>query len=55
MRVLMLVGMPVWWNIQCVHVLRAHCAAWRRIVATSRTSGEWLWVMGCKRRAVCLV
>ena len=38
-------GMPVWWSIQRGHVLRARCAAWRRIVATSRTSGESLWVM----------
>ena len=27
MRVLVLVGMPVWWNIQCGHVLFARCAA----------------------------
>ena len=44
-RVFMSVGMPVWWSIQRGHVLRARCAARRRIVATSRTSGEWLWVM----------
>ena len=43
--VFMLVSMPVWWSIQRGHVLRALFAAWRRIVATSRTSGEWLWVM----------
>ena len=41
----MLVDMPVWWSILRKHVLCARCAAWRRIVATSRTSGEWLWVM----------
>ena len=40
-----LVGMPVWWSTQRGHVLRARCAAWRRIAVTSRTSGEWLWVM----------
>ena len=40
----MLVGMPVWWSTQRGHVLRARCAAWRRIAVTSRTSGEWLWV-----------
>ena len=45
MRVLMLVGMPGWWGIQRGHVLRACCAASRRIVATLRTSEEWLWVM----------
>ena len=44
-RVFILVGMPVWWSIQHGHVLRARCADWRRIVATSRTSGEWFWVM----------
>ena len=44
-RVFMLVGMPVWWSIQRGHVLQGRCAAWRRIVATSRTSGEWLSVM----------
>ena len=43
-RVFMLVGMPVWWSIQRGHVLRARFAAWRRIVATSRTSRELLWV-----------
>ena len=52
---LMLVGMPVWLSIQPGHVLRARCAIWRRILATSRTSGEWLWVMRLRRRAVCLV
>ena len=41
----MLVGMPVWWSIQRGHVLRARYVPWRRMVATSRTSGEWLWVM----------
>ena len=41
----MLVGMPVCWSIQRGHVLQARCAAWRRIVATSQTFGEWLWVM----------
>ena len=45
MCVLMLVGMAVWWSIQRRHVLRARCAAWRRIVSTSQISGEWLWVM----------
>ena len=45
MRVFVLVGLPVWWIIQRGHVLRALCAAWRRIVATLRTSGECLWVM----------
>ena len=44
-RMFMLVGMPVWWSTQRGHVLRARCAAWRRMVVTSRTSGEWLWVM----------
>ena len=44
-RVFMSVGMPVWWSAQRRHVLRARCAAWRRNVVTSRTSGEWLWVM----------
>ena len=34
-RVLLFVGMSIWWNIQRVHVLRARCAAWRRIVAPS--------------------
>ena len=38
----MSVGMPVWWSTQRRHVLRACCAAWRRIVVTSRTSSEWL-------------
>ena len=38
-------GLAVWWSIQRGHVLRARCAASRRTVATSRTSGEWLWVM----------
>ena len=52
MRVLVLVGMHVWWIIQRRHVLRARCAAWRRIVATS---GEWLWVMRWRRSAMCLV
>ena len=41
----MSVGMPVWWSTQRGTVLRARCAAWRRIVVSSRTSGEWLWVM----------
>ena len=41
----MVVGMPVWWGIQRGQVLRAHCAAWSQIVATSRTCGTWLWVM----------
>ena len=40
----MSVGMPVWWSTQRGDVLRARCVAWRRIVVTSRTSGEWLWV-----------
>ena len=44
-RIFMLVGMPVWWSIQRGHVLPARCGAWRRIVTTSWTSGEWLWVM----------
>ena len=44
-RVFMLVGMLVWWSTQRGHVLRARCAAWRRMAVTSRTSGEWLWVM----------
>ena len=41
----MSVGMPVWWSTQHGHVLRARYAAWRWIVVTSRTFGEWLWVM----------
>ena len=45
MPVLILVGMPVWWSIQRGHVLRGGGAAWSRIVATARTSGEWFWVM----------
>ena len=44
-RVFMSVGMPPWWSNQHGHVLLARCAAWRQIVATSRTSGKWLWVM----------
>ena len=40
MRMLVLVGMPVWWSIQCGHVFRTRCAAWRQMVATSRTCGE---------------
>ena len=51
----MLVTMPIWCSIQPGHVLRARCAAWRRIVATSRTSGELLWIMRWRGRAVCLV
>ena len=38
-------GHAFWWRIQRGHMLRARCAAWKRIVVTSRTSGEWLWVM----------
>ena len=45
MQVLVLVGMPVWWSIQHRHVLLARCAAWMRIVSTSQTFGERLWVM----------
>ena len=55
MRPLMLVGMPVWWSIQRGHVLRARCAARSRIVATLRTSGEFLQVMQWRRSAVCPV
>ena len=55
MREFMLVCMPVWGSIQRGHVLGARCAAQRWIEATSRTSGEWLWVMQCRRRVVCLV
>ena len=41
----MSVGMPVWWSTKRGHVLRARCASLTRIVVTSRTSAEWLWVM----------
>ena len=44
-RVFISVGMPVWWSTQRGHVLLARFAALGRIVVTSRTSGEWLWVM----------
>ena len=55
MQVLVLLGMPVWCSIQHGHVLRGPCAAWSLIVATSRTSGEWLWVMRWRMSALCLV
>ena len=55
MKVLVLVGMPVWCSIQRGHVLRGRCTFWRLMLATSRTSAEWLWVMRWSRSAVCLV
>ena len=55
MRVLVLVCMPPWWSTQRGHVLRALCVAWSLILATSRSFGEWLWVMRWRRSAACLV
>ena len=57
MRVPVLVEMPVPLSIQREHVLRASCAVWSHIVATSQVSGEWFGVMRCRRSAcgcVCL-
>ena len=55
MRVPVLVGMPVWWSIQRRPVLRVCFAAWGLILATSRTAGEWLWVIRCRSSEVRLV